>query len=226
MIPRYQKHLLALAALSCMAIPSFAAAPPKPVEAATCNAPTYPRRSVTLDEEGISLLRFLIRPDGTVAETVLLVSSGSSDLDRRAANALSKCVFKRAAHVDAGADLWMRVAYQWSLIGSNNEDDGMISAKRAAALAANKGDVDARYRLALLLSVTAKTEAEHRQALTVLRSAADLGHALAQFDLGQHYEKGERVEPDLEEALRWYKKSAAQGDVLASQRLSLGILPD
>lgn len=209
-----------------MAIPSFAAAPPKPFEAATCEAPTYPRRSVKLDEEGVSLLRFLIRPDGTVAESVLLVSSGSSDLDRRAANALSKCVFTRAAHVDAGTGLWMRVAYQWSLIGSNDEDDGMIPAKRAAALAASKGDVGARYRLALLLSVTAKTDAEHQQALTVLRSAADLGHAQAQFDLGQHYEKGERVKEDLEEALRWYRKSAALGDVLATQRLTLGILPD
>lgn len=223
---RYSKHLLALAALSCMAIPSFASTPAEPVQAVTCEAPEYPSRSQKREEEGASVLRFLIRADGTVADSVLLVSSGSTGLDRKAANALSKCVFKRAPHVDATAELWMRVAYQWSLVGNDEDDGSMIPAKRTAALAAAKGDVDARYRLSLLLSLTAKTDAEHQQALTVLRSAADLGHALAQFDLGQHYEKGEWVKADLDEALRWYKKSAAQGEVLATQRLTLGILPD
>jgi TPR repeat protein len=58
----------------------------------------------------------------------------------------------------------------------------------------------------------------------VLQSAAELGHATAQFDVGVRYERGNGVPADPEEALRWYRKPAAQGDLFATQRLALGRL--
>ena len=60
--------------------------------------------------------------------------------------------------------------------------------------------------------------------MLVLRSAAELGHAHAQFDLGQRLEKGDGIKADLDEALRWYRKSADKGDPMATQRLALGRL--
>ena len=168
------------------------------------------------------MLGFLVRADGTVADTVVLNSSGSRDLDRAAANALSKCVFQRAVNIDKAVDLWVRLSYAWSF----TDDPTMLRATRTAALAAGRGSVSARYHLSLILLSTAKTDADRGKALVVLRSAAELGHPHAQFDLGRRHEIGEGVETTREEALRWYGKAAAQGDPLAKQRLALGILPD
>jgi TPR repeat protein len=60
----------------------------------------------------------------------------------------------------------------------------------------------------------------------LLRNAADLGFAHAQFDLGRDLELGLHGSPkDSEVAMSWYRKAAAQGDVLAVQRLEKGFLP-
>lgn len=217
---RYQKHLLALAALSCIVIPAFATEQAQSVSRPACQRPTYPVRSQQLGEEGISVFGFLVRRDGAVAEARLLSSSGSRDLDRAAQSALSNCIFDRGDLSSDDYDRWKRVAYNWILTG----DEELASAKQRAALAAGRGDVGARYHLSLLLSSTAKTDAEREQAVLVLRSAAELGHAHAQFDLGQRLEKGDGIKADLDEALRWYRKSADKGDPMATQRLALGRL--
>ena len=39
----------------------------------------------------------------------------------------------------------------------------------------------------------------------------------AQYALGRAYELGEGVEPNVEEAVRWYKKAAAQGGIEADK---------
>ncbi|MFC5462476.1 TonB family protein [Massilia niabensis] len=221
MVNHAPKRLLMLAALLCMALPSFAYGL-KQAQPATCKQPEYPRRAQKAGEEGVSLLGFLVRGDGTVASSVVLNSSGSQELDRIAADALSKCVFRRPANSDDATEHWVRLAYTWDF----NDGPGMLRAKQAAALAAGKGSLPARYHLSLLLSQTAETDADREKGLLVLRSSAELGHAPAQFDLGRRYEKGVGVETNLDEAVRWYQKSAAQGDPLATQRLRLGLLPD
>ena len=43
------------------------------------------------------------------------------------------------------------------------------------------------------------------------RLAAKQGHAVAQYNLGCCYEKGEGVEKDLKEAVEWFRKAAEQG---------------
>lgn len=213
-------RVLTVAAMLCTAMPSFAAEPAPPF-APGCKKPHYPWRAAQAKEEGFSLLGFLVRADGTVARTVVLNSSGSEELDRTAEAALSKCVFNPVGKDANAVEHWRRVTYAWHLY-----EPFMLRLQRAAALAGNNGDLQARYRLSRLLSDTAKTDADRENALTVLRSAAELGHAHAQFDLGRHYEKGKGVEANLEEAMRWYEKSAAQSDPLAMQRLALGKLTD
>jgi TonB family protein len=218
MMLRFSKCLLTIAASSCMALPSFASEPAQPQLPASCKPPEYPRNAQKSASSGISKIGFLVRPDGTVVRWVLLNSSGSADLDNAARAALSQCVFER----DEGStgELWREVVYVWSL----TDDPGLLEAKKAAALSAKGGNLNARYHLSLLLSAGAKSDAEREQALLVLRSAAELGHAQAQFDLGRCYERGKGLQANLDEALRWYRKSADQGDPLAIQRLELGRL--
>jgi TonB family protein len=170
-------------------------------------------------EEGVSVVGFLVRADGTIGESVVFNSSGSRNLDRAAQEDLAKCVFPPATSDGKPVEMWVQVEYVWII----DDDPEMNRAKRTAA---GKGTVASRYQLSMLLSSTAKTDADREAALVLLRSAADLGYAHAQFDLGRHYEKGNGLTADADEAMRWYRKSAAQGDVLAIQRLKVGPLPD
>jgi TPR repeat protein len=54
------------------------------------------------------------------------------------------------------------------------------------------------------------------------RKAADQGHAFAQNNIGNLYNKGQGVTQDYVEALRWYRKAADQGNAWA--HYSIGLL--
>jgi TonB family protein len=207
------KCLLAAAALAGAAL-SFTAS-------AACSKPEYPKQSLRLNEEGLTKLMFLIRTDGTVGRTVVLESSVSADLDRAAQAALAKCVFRPPTDHGEPVETWQPVTYKWSL----DDGDSMARAKQALEAAANNGDPNALYRLSALMSMTAKSDADRQSAFVLLQSAADKGVAPAQFRLGRAYEKGYRVKANLEEAMRWYERAAAQGDELAIERMRSGPLP-
>lgn len=168
----------------------------------------------------VSLIGFLVGGDGTVVDTVVLNSSGSRIANRTAALALSRCEFQRPAIVDKAVDPRVSITYAWH----PNDDPDMLRASRSAAIAASRGNVSARYHLSLLLFSLAKADADREKAFIVLRSAAELGHRHAQFDFARRHERGDGVETNLDEALRWYQKSAEQGDPLAKQRVTLGLL--
>jgi TPR repeat protein len=51
--------------------------------------------------------------------------------------------------------------------------------------------------------------------------AAELGLALAQFNLGGLYYNGTGVAKDPKEAVKWFRKAAEQGDVNAQYNLSV-----
>jgi len=206
---RYPMTLWVAAALACTTLSA---------SAATCRKPEYPPESLKLGEEGISLIGFLIRPDGTVARSVVLNSSGSADLDRETVAALSKCPFKPVTKDGQPVEAWEQVMYLWKL----DDDPGMARAKHAAAAAASRGDVGARYQLSMLVG----PNPDPGRALVLLRSAAELGLAHAQFEMGRSHEKGlNGATVDIEEAMRWYRKAADQGDVFAIQRVEQGLLP-
>lgn len=213
-------RLFAAAALACAALPCLAATPDAMAQYPNCRKPDYPRESLRRLESGVSVMGFLIRTDGTVGDAVVLSSSGSAPLDEAAQAAFSKCVFTPATLDGKPLETWAEVAYVWSI----SDDPGMKRAQHEAAVAAGKGDVNARYRLARVLLVVAKTDADRERALTVLMSAAEMGHPHAQFEAGRLFEKGVEVDANPEEAMRWYQKAAAQGDRLALQRIRIGRL--
>jgi len=192
------------------------------IQLSECRKPAYPRLAAQRGENGISLVGFLVRADGTPVRSIVVDSAGSAELDQATQDALMKCRWKPRADAGGPAEQWRLVPYTWVL----DDDPDMIRAKNKAALAANKGDVAARYRISRLLGAKGNGSQDRRNGLTMLRSAAELGHASAQYELGTHYEKGEGMAADSEEALRWYRKAADQGDVFAIQRLETGHLKD
>jgi TPR repeat protein len=54
-----------------------------------------------------------------------------------------------------------------------------------------------------------------------VEQSADQGDATAQCNLGVMYGKGEGVQQNYTEALKWYKKAADQGDATAQYALGL-----
>jgi len=62
-------------------------------------------------------------------------------------------------------------------------------------------------------------EADPRQALRWFRAAAERGHAVAQFYLGELYRKGEGTQRDLVEAYRWFVIARDQGITDAHARV-------
>ena len=66
-----------------------------------------------------------------------------------------------------------------------------------------------------------KQESAKRQqeAVKQYQEAAELGNVKAQFKLAWCYEKGVGVKRDVDAAVRWYRKAAAQGDAAAQTAL-------
>ena len=55
-----------------------------------------------------------------------------------------------------------------------------------------------------------------------IRSRAEQGDAVAQFDLGRLYDKGQGVTQDVQEAVKWYRLAAAQD--YAKAQYNLGVM--
>ena len=51
------------------------------------------------------------------------------------------------------------------------------------------------------------------------RKSAELGNAFAQYMMGNCLEKGEGIPQDLDEAMLWYEKAAAQGHEGAMKKI-------
>jgi TPR repeat protein len=64
-------------------------------------------------------------------------------------------------------------------------------------------------------------EQSYERAKEYYESAAHLGHAGSQFNLGAMYYNGQGVENNLTKAREWWIKAAAQGDENAIANLKL-----
>ena len=64
-------------------------------------------------------------------------------------------------------------------------------------------------------SLILPAEQGYRAAKKALSDAAEEGQVMAQFHLGRMYLDGKGVPKDLEEAVKWFRKAADQGDALA-----------
>lgn len=209
---------LSALALMCAALSCAGTAAADIGQLSGCQKPRYPRPALERGEDGISLLGFLVGADGMPLRSIVVDSSGSEQLDRATQDALMKCRWKPRSPADGPEEQWRLISYTWTIDG----DPDMVEAKKRAALAAGKGELAARYRISRLLSNRAKTDQDRRNALTLLRSAADLGYAPAEYDLGLHYEQGIGMAADTDEALRWYGRAADHGNVFALQRIQTG----
>lgn len=72
--------------------------------------------------------------------------------------------------------------------------------------------------------MAAELSSDYQEALKWYRKAAELGHAEAQFNLGEMYVLGKGVSNDYYEAANWFLKSAEQGNVGA--QIYLGMMYD
>ncbi|MBA5607314.1 TonB family protein [Duganella sp. FT3S] len=82
-------------------------------DAHNCVAPPYPLNAYRSGKTGSVLLAMLIGNDGRVIESKVQKSSGSSELDRAARDALALCKFKPADGQTTPA--WANLTYVWSI---------------------------------------------------------------------------------------------------------------
>ncbi|MGC4253105.1 MAG: SPOR domain-containing protein [Sphingobium sp.] len=71
------------------------------------------------------------------------------------------------------------------------------------------------------LGVDAWQQGDYAKALAEWRPLAEAGDADAQFNMGQAYKLGRGVSTDLNIAIQWYRKAAAQGHMRAEDNLGL-----
>lgn len=82
---------------------------------AQCVAPSYPRRSIMNNEQGVSQIELLIGEDGRVRESRVAQSSGFFRLDQAALQALSACEFEPERINGEARQAWARIRYVWRL---------------------------------------------------------------------------------------------------------------
>ena len=92
----------------------YAGETPASFDAKTCKA-EYPKASLMNEEQGTVSMSFLVKADGTVADSKVEKSSGFKNLDKAAIKALSACKFKPGTKDGQPAETWTKVDYAWKL---------------------------------------------------------------------------------------------------------------
>ena len=95
-----------------------------------------------------------------------------------------------------------------------------LAAKEFRA-AAEKGDSNCQFNLALMHEQGMGLAKDEKEALVWYKKAAEQGNSNAQFNLGVLYENGRGTAVDFAQANQWYRKAAAQGDTLAIGNLGM-----
>jgi TPR repeat protein len=70
-------------------------------------------------------------------------------------------------------------------------------------------------------ALSAHDRGDHAQAFKIFRSLAEQGNAAAQAMIGAMYSSGEGITQDYQEALKWYRLAAAQGEPKSIENLKL-----
>lgn len=98
---------------------------------------------------------------------------------------------------------------------NKSRDTGLAWLKRAA----EAGNTAAMYELSRIFALDPAAELEEDQVVYWLNRAANRNHPNASYQLGLAYLKGEWVPHDLNDAARWFERSAASGNLLAARTL-------
>ena len=93
---------------------ALAAEVPASFDPKNCKA-EYPKASLMNEEQGTVSMMFLVKSDGSVADSKIDKSSGFKNLDKAAIKALSACKFKPGSKDGAPAETWTKVDYAWKL---------------------------------------------------------------------------------------------------------------
>jgi uncharacterized protein len=99
---------------------------------------------------------------------------------------------------------------------TSNESDEI----RFIRIAANKGDAEAQYYLALAYDTGDGVEKDQKKAIEWYQKSAAQDYVDSMFNLAVSYNDGEGVEQNKELALLWYTKAAEKGDSDAQNNLA------
>ncbi len=95
-----------------------------------------------------------------------------------------------------------------------------LAAKEFRA-AAEKGNAECQYNLALMYEQGMGIAKDEKEAVVWYKKSAEQGNSNAQFNLGVLYENGRGTKVDFAQANQWYRKAAVQGDALAIGNLGM-----
>ena len=110
-----KRMLVLVAAVLVSSAPAvFAAEVPASFDSKNCKA-EYPKASLMNEEQGTVSMSFLVKSDGSVADSKVDKTSGFKNLDKAAIKALSACKFKPGTKDGAPAETWTKVDYAWKL---------------------------------------------------------------------------------------------------------------
>jgi len=87
--------------------------------------------------------------------------------------------------------------------------------------AAEKGESDCQYNLALMYEQGIGVAKDEKEAVVWYRKSAEQGNSNAQFNLGVLHENGRGTAVDFAQANQWYRKAASQGDAFAIGNLGM-----
>jgi len=96
--------------LAVSALAACAAVPPTPPLAITSHVPTaadYPIESVSLREQGATVVQYLVLADGTVGDTIIASPSGSPRLDQAAIRLVTGWRYKPATQNGRPVPAWL-----------------------------------------------------------------------------------------------------------------------
>jgi|GEM_PF-4063843 len=92
---------------------------------------------------------------------------------------------------------------------------------RDTLAAAERGDANAQYDLAMMYAMSRGVTRDDEQAMAWLHKAAEHGDADGQVTLATLYAEGRGVPQDDTQAAVWYRKAADQGQVGAQYKLGV-----
>jgi Sel1 repeat len=105
--------------------------------------------------------------------------------------------------------------------GPTQEEPGEVDALRQQAV---QGNVEAQYRLGMMVHTGEGVPQNEAEAVQWLQRAAMQGHPEAQRLLGRFYLAGQGVPRNEAEAVYWYRRAADQGDPERQWQLGLKYL--
>ncbi|GAB5364026.1 hypothetical protein AAMO2058_000934200 [Amorphochlora amoebiformis] len=103
------------------------------------------------------------------------------------------------------------------MITSSENDNNMIKAIDYYKLAAERGDVRAKYNLSVCYESGSGIEKDEKKAIELLMEASNVGHVRSMYNLARHRALGKNPQ----EAVRLFKKAAARRHVASMYNLGV-----